>query len=262
MNTLLNATLRAEFAKVRFQRSTLLLLISAILFAILQTTSAVVATSSAGAQLGLPGLDTNQGILAVYANAMSSYIFALIIGIIMSTGEFRHGTAIATYLAQPVRSKVMIAKMIVAAIVGLIVQLLSAVISMAAAAALLTRYDHADPPKGELLRYVWVAGLSGIVLAVIGVALGQLIRNQIAVVVGSIFWLLLVEGLIVSFAESIGKWLPTGAITGMTDLSFESSIVSVGQNLLSPIPATLLLLAYGAAFAGAAMATTMRTDIE
>lgn len=261
MSAMINPTLRAEFAKVRYQRSTLWLLISAILFAILQTTSTVFA-SKAGARLGFPGLDTEQGILSVYANAMSSYVFALIIGILISTGEFRHGTAVATYLAQPVRSRVMAAKMIVAATVGVVIQLLSAVISILAAAAVLTQYDHAEPPMGELVRYVWVAGLSGLVLGIIGVALGQLVRNQIAVVVGSIFWLFVVEGLVVTFAEKIGKWLPTGAITGMMNIDFTSDIVSLGQNLLAPTPATLLLLAYGAAFAGVAMRTTMRKDID
>lgn len=261
MNLMFTPTLRAEFAKVRLQRSMFWLLIAAIAFAILQTTSTVVA-AEAGARLGFPGLDTEQGILAVYANSMSSYIFALIIGIIISTGEFRHGTAIATYLAQPIRSRVMIAKMVVAAIVGVVVQVGSAVISTGAVAALLTRYQHVEPPLGEVLRYIWVAGLSGLVLGVIGVALGQLIRNQIAVIVTSIFWLWVVEGLIVTFAESIGKWLPTGAITGMMNLTFETDIISVGQDLLSPTPATLLLLAYGTAFAALAMATTMRKDID
>jgi hypothetical protein len=260
--TIVDATLRSEFAKVRMQRSTFWLFIAALLFGIMQTTSAVVATATAGKKLGMPGLDTTLGVNSVYANSMSSYIFALIIGIMISTGEFRHGTAVATYLAQPNRARVMVAKMVVGSVVGLVVQLASSIVGTLAAAALLTRYDHVPADMAEVWRYIWVAGVSGVILGIIGVALGQLIRNQVAVIVGSIFWLFLVEGLVVTFAESIGKWLPTGAITGMTNLKYESDIVDLGQNLLGPTASTVLLLAYGAAFAGAAMATTMRRDID
>ena len=255
-------TLASEFLKLRFQRSTWWLLLVGILYATLQTTSAVVSTSGVGAEIGLPALTTLDGVRNVYANSMGSYIVALIVGIIVSTGEFRHSTAVATYLAQPNRAIVMAAKMIVAAVAGVVLQFISAAISIVAAAALLTRYEHIALPTSELVRFVAVALISGFVMAVMGVAIGQLIRNQVAAVTGSLFWLLLVEGLIIAFAESIGKWLPTGAISGMLALSFETDIFSFGQDLLKPWPSTALLLGYAFAFAALAAFTTLRRDVD
>ena len=255
-------TLKSEFLKLRYQRSTWWLLVSSLAFATLQTTSTVVSTANLGGQIGLPGLDTVDGVRNVYANAMSSYIIALIVGIIISTGEFRHSTAVATYLAQPHRNIVMATKMMVAAVAGIILQLLSAIVSIAAAAALLTRYDAATLPTSEFVRITGVALLSGLVMAIMGVAIGQLIRNQIVAITASLFWLLIVEGLIIAFAEQIGKWLPTGAISGMLSLSVESDVFSFGKDLLSPWPATALLVAYALAFATIAAATTLRRDID
>lgn len=254
-------TLIAEFRKLRYQRSTWWLLVSSIVFASLQTTSTV-ASTDLGATIGIPGLDTVEGVRNVYSNAMSAYIIAMIVGIIISTGEFRHSTAVATYLAQPHRNVVMAAKMVVAAVAGFFMQLVASIMSIAAAAALLTRYDAATLPTSEFIRIIAVALLSGVVMAIMGVAIGQLIRNQIVAVAGSLFWLLIVEGLIIAFAEQIGKWLPTGAISGMLSLSIESDVFSFGQDLLSPWPATALLIAYAFAFATAAAMTTLRRDID
>ena len=254
-------TLKAEFLKLRYQRSTWWLLVVSAVFASLQTTSTV-ASSDIGTTIGIPGLDTVEGVRNVYSNAMSAYIIAMIVGIIMSTGEFRHSTAVATYLAQPHRNVVMGAKMIAAAVTGVILQLFASVVSIGAAAALLTQYDSVSLPASEFLRIIGVALLSGLVMAIMGVALGQLIRNQIVAVAGSLFWLLIVEGLLIAFAEDIGKWLPTGAISGMLSLSIESDVFSFGQDLLSPWPATALLIAYAFVFAAFAAVTTLRRDID
>lgn len=255
-------TMIAEFRKLRYQRSTWGLLIGATLFSILNTTAAVASMASMGAQLELPGLDTVDGVRDVYANSMAAYIFAIIIGIMISSGEFRHGTAIATYLAQADRRTVVYSKMVVAVVAGLVVQLVSTVLSMLAGYVYILQYPHADVPFGDLLQFIWAAELSGAVLAVVGVALGTLIRNQTLAIVGSLIWLLLVEGLLVAFYEPLGKWMFTGAISSLLDIGFETSYMSFGQNLLPAWGGTLLLLGYAAVFAVIGMSTTLRRDID
>lgn len=258
----MNRTLKAEFLKIVYQRSTWWLLLGATLFSILNTTSAVASIQSMGKQLELPGLDTVQGLHDVYANSMAAYIFALIIGIMLSTGEFRHNTAVATYLAQADRRKVLGSKLVVAVVAGLVVQLVSTIISILVAYVYISRYPHADLQFGDYLQFIWAAELSGAVLAVVGVALGTLIRNQTLAIVGALIWLLLVEGLLVAFYENIAKWLLTGAISSLLDIQLETSYMSFGKNLLPAWGGTLLLLGYAAVFAVVGMLTTMRRDID
>lgn len=255
-------TLKAEFRKLWYQRSTWGLLIGATLFSILNTTAAVASMVSMGTQLELPGLETVEGLRNVYANSMAAYIFALIIGIMLSSGEFRHGTAIATYLAQADRRTVLYSKMIVAVVAGLIVQFVSTVISMLAGYVYVLQYAHTSLPISDYLQFLWAAELSGAVLAVVGVALGTLVRNQTLAIVGSLIWLLLIEGLLVAFYEKAAKWLLTGAISSLLDIKFETSYMSFGKDLLPAWGGTLLLLVYAGVFAAVGMTTTMRRDID
>lgn len=255
-------TLKAEFRKLCYQRSTWGLLIAATLFAILNTTAAVASMTSMGQQFELPGLDTVEGIRNVYSNSMASYFFAVIIGIMLSSGEFRHGTAIATYLAQADRRVVLFSKMVVAVVAGLILQFVASSVSMLAGYIYILQYPHADLPMGDVLRFLWAGELSGAVLAIVGVALGTLIRNQTFAIVGSIIWLQLVEALLVVFYEKLGKWLFAGAISSLLDVKFDTSYMSFGKELLPAWAGTLLLLGYAAAFALVGVRTTLRRDID
>lgn len=253
--------LRSEFRKLTYVRSTWWLLIVAILFAVLSTVSTAYSADITKA-LGFPGLDTREGVLNVQSNALASYVFALILGILLAANEFRHNTAIATYLAQPDRRIVLLAKIIVAAIAGALVQLVSTVLALVSGVLSVASFDGAALPASDYLRLIGVAVLSGVVLAVVGVAVGTLIRNQIVAVVGAVMWLFLVEPLITVFAEWIGKWLISGAIFGMLALSIETDLLSFGQELLAPWAATVVLVAYGVVFGVVAVMTTLRRDID
>ena len=56
------------------------------------------------------------------------------------------------------------------------------------------------------------------IFVVVGVGVGSLIRNQTAVVVVALIWLLVVDNLLVSFAYDIGKWTPLGATAALAAL--------------------------------------------
>ena len=47
------------------------------------------------------GLSATEAANAVYGQTLSAYIFALVAGIMVITGEFRHGTAATTFMIQP-----------------------------------------------------------------------------------------------------------------------------------------------------------------
>lgn len=254
--------LAAEFLKLRYLRSSWLLLLAAVLLAILNTTSTIASINSMGKQFELPGLDTVEGLRNVYANAPSAYVFAIIVGIMISSGEFRHGTAIATYLAQADRKTVLAAKMVTAATAGFVLQLVSTVAAILAGNLYLSRYEHAALAIGDYAQFVWAGVLAGVVLGIVGVALGTLVRNQTLAIVGSLIWLLIVEGLLIAFVESLGKWMFTGAISAVLDVKFETSYLSIGKDLLPAWGGTALLLGYAMLFAAVGVVTTLRRDID
>ena len=53
-------------------------------------------------------------------------------------------------------------------------------------------------------------------------ASGSLIRNQTAAVVVALVWVMVVEGLLVSFLPDVGRWLPGGAVAALTGVTTEN----------------------------------------
>jgi ABC-type transport system involved in multi-copper enzyme maturation permease subunit len=200
----------------------------------------------------------------VYANAISSYIFAIILGILIMSGEFRHGTAVATFLASPKRARVLVAKLVVAAVAGAVFQIISAGLAVGTGFYTLTFFENVASPSDSVFINLAVASvLSGAVLGLVGVAIGSLIRNQLIAIVSTLVWLFVLEPIVLLLLVDAGKWLPTGAITGMLALEFESEAIGVSTaDYLSPGVSVLVLLGYGAVFAVVALVTSMRRDID
>ncbi|MFM1937834.1 MAG: hypothetical protein RLZZ320_692 [Actinomycetota bacterium] len=262
----MKALFQSELRKLIYLRANWLLLIWSGVFAALGTVAPIVVLNSDSEDIGMgfSGTSTPEGINAVFANAAGGYLFALIMGILIMTNEFRHGTAVGTFLVTPKRSTVLVAKLIAAALAGLIVQIFSFLIALSSGLIALTFYEPHAPVTGDLIWKVFRASaLSGIVLGIVGVGLGALVKNQVAAVTGAVIWTLIVEGLVVAFVESIGKYLPAGAITGLVDLDFGTNDFNFSiENYLSPGPAILVLLAYAAVFSLVAMRTTLRRDLD
>jgi ABC-type transport system involved in multi-copper enzyme maturation permease subunit len=258
-------SLKAEIRKLRYQRSTYGILAAACAIAAISAIS-IIATAQLPRREMFMHLTDESTMHLVMSTTTAGYIFALVVGIVMSTTEFRHSTAVATYLAQPHRRTVMIAKMIVAAVAGGVVQLLSTAVGMIAAVLYVQRYPHFTLQFDTYLRIMAGSVLVGVVLAVVGVAVGQLIRSQMVAVVVSILWLQLVEGLIVVFADWLGKWSMRGAITSVLDVAVQQrntqATLDIATDQLGPWQSVLLLMAYGALFAVVATATSMRRDVD
>jgi ABC-2 type transport system permease protein len=94
--------------------------------------------------------------------------------------------------------------------------------------------------------------------AVIGVALGALIRNQIIAVSALLVWMLAVEWIVVPSYPSVGRWLPLGAASAVMQL--EPSIGLDGR-LLPPALGGLVLAAYAAVAAALALRLAPQRDV-
>lgn len=215
-------------------------------------------TVFAPAQPGVdvPTIETEAGLRNVFAQAGAAYVFAIVIGTLGMTQELRHQTITSTFLAQPRRNAVMLAKMAAYFVVGAFYGLVGVLFGYALALGLLSFKTHADIPWDSLAQIAGGAVLGSALFAVLGVALGTLIRNQIAAVVGVLVWVLVIEGIVVFTLPGIGKWLPGGALSGVLQTTGIN-----GTEYLPVWSASVVLIAYTVVFGALAALTTQRRDV-
>jgi hypothetical protein len=204
---------------------------------------------------------------AMYGKATAGYIVAMLLGIALMGNEFQNGQAISTFLATPKRLKVLYAKIVIAAGAGIFLMLISTGIGLIGAQISLSHFKHASPDSGTFLNLTLAAIVSGAVLAVMGVAIGALVRNVRIAMTGSVIWLGVVEKLIVLLWAAGGKYLPSGLILGMLNLNVTlkstRKILDISTaDYFGPGISILLLLLYAAIFAYAGSWISLRRDIE
>src|SRR5262249_38759291 len=127
----MNDLIRAELIKITASRVTRVLAVIAPLFC--------AGWAAAMTALVDPGgtLPMDQQVGNVYSMAQQAYVFTLILGILAMTGEYRHQTITWTFLITPARGRVVTAKLVASGLAGLVVAAVSALVTLAAGAALL-----------------------------------------------------------------------------------------------------------------------------
>src|SRR4051812_43082378 len=212
---------------------------------------AALLTGFAGnAEGGLPPVGTpefEQVALAVSTNA--SVLF-LILGIIGMTQEYRHRTATPTFLTEPRRWRVVVAKLIAYALVAIPFALLVLAVNVLVVSVYAGARGAAPSLSGDNLEVLATSGLALVIYAVIGVGIGALLRNQVGAIVGGLVYLFVVEPVIRSIPATSGayKWMPGGGLEAMTatfqgpDLlgAWEGGLLLVGYGLLAALLGTLL----------------------
>ncbi|MBA2386155.1 MAG: ABC transporter permease subunit [Acidimicrobiia bacterium] len=240
----MNDLVAAEWLKLRTTR-----LLHGMIPAAVAISSAAVAGAVLSADRAV--LESTDGIERVFPVTGAGAILVLVVGIVISAGEYRHGTAADTFLTTPRRHQVVAAKLAVGAAVGLGA---GAVISLACVgiASLLYNVEGASFPFDEVDVWLTLAGTLAYttLFAVLGVALGSLVRNLVLAVAGALAWFAVVEHTLVNLAPDIGRWLPAAAGQAIVRTPLDG--------LLSPLAGTALLAAYGAgvALAGIRVAAT------
>jgi hypothetical protein len=244
----------AELLKVTSTKMWLGMLIGVVLFIGIGVAASILASDQPG--VTVPRLTTEAGMRNVFAQASGAYLFAIIIGTLSMTQELRHQTLTSTLLAEPRRNRVMVAKMAAYAVIGGVYGAIGAAFGYLLALALLPLKTHADIPWSAMWQIAGGTVLGCALFAVLGVALGTLIRNQIAAILGVLVWVLIIESLLVQFLPAVGKWLPGGALSGI--------VQATGRNDTSYLPVwggALVLVGWTLAFGLVAAATTQRRDV-
>lgn len=212
----------------------------------------------------MPALDR---VLTVYTLAPSlGYIFPLVIGAMMMTGEFRHQTITPTLLAEPRRTLMLGAKLVAALPVGVLFGIggtLGTVLGGAPVFALMGEPALLTDP--EVLQTLARSVLALTVWTAVGVGFGSLVTNQVAVIVVLLGWTQLVEPmvrLLLGTQESLAgvtKFLPGAAGEAIAGASFYASTGLA--DLLSVGGGTAVLVGYALVFAALGRVTTLRRDI-
>jgi ABC-2 type transport system permease protein len=206
-----------------------------------------------------PRLATIEGQRNLMAQSTTATLFVAVLAIIGITSEYRHLTVTPTYLVTPRRNRVVAAKLLTYALIGLVYSVLCALLVVAMAKPWLAA-KHISLSLTEnriplvLLAAVVVVAIYGIV----GIGVGALIRNQVAAVVIMLAFLFLVEPLLSAIPwvrDHVYKFLPGGAASAVTQ------VTNPNATLLEPWQGGLLLAGYGIAFAVAGALLTIRRDV-
>lgn len=247
----MNRALRAELLKLRSLRITAGLLGIAAAYVLLN----VIAVLALQGVEGSPAdVRSGEGLDLVLGLGSSAYLFSFVIGVMASTGEYRHGTAVATFLAEPRRGRVVAAKIAAAGVTGLVYGAACLALGLAVALPWLAVIDHAPLGAGRVAA-VGLGTIAAVALfAAIGAALGAMVRSQVVALVSGLAWLLIGEGLLLAFLPEVGRWLPSGALGSLTRTSPPGDV-------LPPWAAAAVLVAYAAALTAAAVAATTRRDV-
>ena len=246
----MHSLIRAELLKLRTVRAPWLVLAAGPLLVIAGISGLVVS----GGDLHDPAMQAK-----AVAHVGLTAIFALAFGILAVAGEYRHKTITDTYLSTPARGRVIGAKLVVYPLLGVLGSLVSALFALGVTAAWWwakdTSFAWGDTAMWSTIAggIAWNAGF-----AAMGVGLGALIRNLTAAIAAALAWIALVEGIVGQLIGSLARWLPfyAGQALGAGGKPMLS------QALLPRWGAALVLAAYTAAFAVAALTTSIRRDVS
>jgi ABC-2 type transport system permease protein len=259
--------IRTELFKLRTTRLGYGLLATAagltILFSVLEA-------SRAGTKPGgVAPLDTASGLNSVITGGTWALLLAAILGVTVSSGEFRHSTATLTYLATPRRSRVLGAKAIAAAAAGVMFGLVGYVIAAAVGLIFVAAHGyHLAVGDATLARYGAGHMVAAALLAAVGVAVGSLVRSQLAAIIGVFVWTIVIESLLGDLFNSVQPYLPYTAATTVAGSSLGGAAFGPAHNAATAAAAlpfaaaTGLLIGVAAALSLLAARITVPRDVS
>lgn len=214
-----------------------------------------------------PALDPAEVARTVYTLAPAlGYVFPVVIGALSVTAEYRHKTVTPTFLAEPRRGVVLVAKLLASLPVGLAFGLVGTLATVAGGAPVLALRGHgaflADP---AVLRAIGLSVLALTVWCMVGVGFGTVLTNQVAAIVVLLGFTQFVEPILrfglgsFDATSGLARWLPGAAGESVTGSSLYSTVGVA--DLLPWWLGLVVLVAYGLGLAAIGRFTTLRRDV-
>ncbi len=224
----LPAVVRAEALKLRTTRtaSSLLLALAAV---VVVTVVVPVAVAPLGTgRFALVGAFAQSTLLS--GAVIPAGLVALVLGVTAVAGEHRHRTWIPTLLATPRRGRVLAAKTIVHASLGLVLGVATSLVCLTVTVVgLRLRGVSFVLSTSDVVAAVGGAGGYVALLAVLGLGVGAAVANQVAALGGLLVPFFVAEPAAVTVAPAAARWLP--GQTGSA-LAFPASPATNGASLL------------------------------
>jgi ABC-2 type transport system permease protein len=250
----MKALLAAELLKLRSTRTTVLLVLATQGLVVLTVATSVPGLLEDNASISLHDPD----LLAIMVgNGFGApLILMTLLGVLAVTQEFRYMTVTSTYLGEPRRSRVLIAKGLSLVTASAAITIVILAVCVPLSVVLIREQAGALNVTSQLWQTVAAGFVAMAAYAVIGVAIGALVTNQIAAIVGVLVYMTAIEQMVIPIWPEGGRWMLFAAAS-----SFMQSGASFGVELLSVAPGGLILLAYTVAALALAIAVTPRRDV-
>jgi ABC-2 type transport system permease protein len=244
--------LRAEVGKTLTTRSALVVAGAVVAYPLLSLLPALTAAEA-------PAVDGGTLLQVLRGGAGVLLVAVLLLGIVATAGEYRHGTIVPHLLVAPHRARFVGAKLGSQAALGASLALAVSAVGLVAGGSYLASRDvPVDVLSGDVLLTVAAVTMVATLYATMGAAVGALARNQTAAVAGALVWLLAIENAVPLLLHDPGleRWLPGGA----SDRLLHLADASAGSG--NPWTAILMLAGLTAVLAAAAVVATRRADIH
>jgi ABC-2 type transport system permease protein len=203
---------------------------------------------------------TVQQLRNLVGSGFTGYLLALLLGVLIVTTEFRHKTVTTAFLITPVRPVMVGGKLLMAALAGIglaIIMLITALVggglTLIALGGSFSALLHQVPAVAPGMLLVFV------LFSLLGVGIGSVLTNQVAAIVVTLGWFIILEGILVSLVHGAARWVPTGAAEAAANVS--RSRTGVSSLLFNWWQGSLLIVAYGLVFAAVGSYFLTRRDI-
>ncbi len=242
--------LAAELLKLTTLRSTWVYVIATFALAALFTAGGIGGESDEGRA------DPEYQYGLFLDSAVATSIFALLLGVVLVTNEFRHGTITRTLLVTPRRNVLLAAKLVTAGVAGLVLMLIALAVVAIVAVIWLGILDVPLEP-GDAGRAAARAFVGLALAGMLGAAVGGAVHSQVGALVGALVWLFVAEPL----TWVLLRLLDAGGVVDYLPGAWFHGIADSGEGR-SSFPAFVGIgLAYVAFATALAMLRTNRRDI-
>lgn len=244
--------LRSELLKLRTTRTTLGLVLGTLgLVAFVVVVQLIASAVDAEGSPSIEDMDTQR---TLFSAGSTAGLFAVVLGVLAVTNEFRHGTIRPTLLFDPSRERLIAAKGAACGVAGAILGVTAVATTFAIA---IVWFGVDGTPRlvgvGDLGRIAAGCVACALLWAVIGVGIGALLRNQVFAIVATIVWTLIPAPLLQGLVPSVGRYTPDSASDALSG--------SGGAHDLSTIAGLGVLVAWAIVFLVVGAVLTARRDV-